>query len=137
MANKEKTTKREFFTAIGMIMEQNQDATVKVGEREITAAAIMGFVADSLEALNRKTNKKSDEQIAADTALKNEIMNILMESDKPMTVTEVLNAKLSSWMDTIGEVPSNQKLTRKLNDLVGEGEVTKTTEKGRSFFSVA
>lgn len=136
MANKNTTTKKEFFAAIQTIMEQNPELSAKIGERDVTAAAIAEFCGKEINTLSSKTKKKSEADIAADAAMREVIMATLESADRAMTVSEVLNANLSDWTDLVGEIPSNQKLTRKLNDMVTDGILEKNTIKGRSYFSI-
>lgn len=136
MANKNTTTKKEFFAAIQAIMEQNPELSAKIGNRDVTAAAIAEFCDKEINTLSNKTKKKSEADIAADTAMREVIMATLESTDRAMTVSEVLNANLNDWNDLVGEIPSNQKLTRKLNDMVTDGILEKNTIKGRSYFSI-
>lgn len=114
-----KVTKRESFNAIIEVLEaQGKADLVEVMKHEI-------------ELLNRKSNKpsKAQEQKKADNAvLQNAILEVL--ANGKMTASEIAKALSTDEVEY-----SNQKISAMVRQL-GE-KVVKTTEKGKSYFTLA
>lgn len=113
-----KVTKRDNFNAIIEVLKgADKPELVAVMEHEI-------------ELLDKKSNKvsKADIQRKADNeVLANKVLEVLTQ---PMTASEI-----ATIVSTDEVQYSNQKISAILRQL-GD-KVTKTTEKGKSYFSVA
>ena len=124
MAEK-KITKREMFAQV-IAMAQGKEITV-------TADEVVAFAEHEIELLEKKAGSKSKKETAADAEngrLMDLVMEVLVGSDKPMTVTEIMGANAE-----LGEL-SNQKVSALAKKLVDAGRVTKGTDKRKSVFSV-
>lgn len=118
-----KMTKAMHFEAIRAIIEASNS--------ENKAGAIE-FIDKELALLARKRSSSANTKAKAENAaIKENILAALTEIAKPVTITELqkANADLAEY--------SNQKLSALLRSMVEEGTVVKTTEKRRSYFSVA
>lgn len=122
MANK-KMTKREYFTILAN--------TVKEVEME-NKEDVLTFIEHEIELLNRKhsSNGTSKTQKENLVIMKN-IVSALETVGRPVTISE-----LQKEVETMSEY-SNQKLSALLKKLVADERVVKTTEKKKSYFSVA
>ena len=116
MANK-KTLKDYYNDIIALAQENGRDDLV-------------AFCEDRIEKLGRKTSSKkpTKTQIEND-GIKVTILTVLTELDAPATATAIAT-------DPRVNV-SNQKVSALLRQLIESGEVIKTIDKGRSYFSLA
>lgn len=78
---------------------------------------------------NAEPTPKQREKIAADTAIENAVVAIMADNT---------NYTASDLVKLLGmaEVPNTQKLTPRLTALVDSGRIIKSTEKGRSVYSL-
>ena len=89
------------------------------------------FIDHELELLARKSSsKKQTKTQIENAALKEEILEVLSTLENGATASEMIKA------DTRFALLSNQKMATMLNQLVADHKVAKTTEKGKSIFSV-
>lgn len=114
-----KMTKKEMFA---MVIEVVESVEVKHKEE------MLGFLAHEVELLERKSSKSATTK----TQLENEklmakLKEALAEIGKPATVTELM---------PLVEL-SNQKISALLRIMKERGEVVKTIEKKKSYFSLA
>ena len=91
---------------------------------------------EKLEALKTQLAKRSNGKRGmtttqkANVGIKNTIAEVLLEVDKPVTVTELIaNEKLHDY--------TNQKISALLRQMVEDGRVVKTIEKKKAYFAVA
>ena len=95
--------------------------------------AVPDEVREKLEGMIAQLEKKNaGSRKPTKTQIENEGYKALMlevMSDQPMTVTDVMKA-----VPEFAEF-SNQKVAALMKGLFNEGKVTKTTEKGRSYFA--
>lgn len=133
MANN-KITKKEYFAIVKDIVEAS-DADNK--------ADIVAFLDHEVELLNKKSGKsKATPTQAANAVTLNVIKEVLGELDKPVTITELLtDVRLQSYTETTkdGEkviAMTNQKLSSLMKKLVDAGEVVRTEEKKKAYFSL-
>jgi len=93
---------------------------------------LVDFAEYRIEVLNRKSsNKKPTKTQVENEGYKNIIRSALATADEGVTVTE-----LQRLDDTLGTL-SNQRVSALLRQMVESGEVTKTIEKKKSYFSLA
>ncbi len=133
MANN-KITKKEYFAIVKDIVEAS-GADNK--------ADIVAFLDHEVELLNKKSGKsKATSTQAANAVTLNVIKEVLGELDKPVTITELLtDVRLQSYTETTkdGEkviAMTNQKLSSLMKKLVDAGEVVRTEEKKKAYFSL-
>ena len=118
MAETKKLTKRDYFSKIREIVIDN--------------AELVAFIDHEVELLNKKnssngqTKTQKENELIMDT-----IVAELERVGRPVTITEFQSAseKMAEY--------SNQKLSALLKKLVDSNRVVKTTDKKKSFFSVA
>ena len=134
MANN-KITKKEYFAIVKDIVEAS-GADNK--------ADIVAFLDHEVELLNKKSGKSKATPIqAANAVTLNVIKEVLGELDKPVTITELLtDVRLQSYTETTkdGEkviAMTNQKLSSLMKKLVDAGEVIRTEEKKKAYFSLS
>lgn len=134
MANN-KITKKEYFAIVKNIVEASSADN---------KADIVAFLDHEVELLNKKSGKsKATPTQAANAVTLNVIKEVLGELDKPATITELLtDVRLQSYTETTkdGEkviAMTNQKLSSLMKKLVDSGEVVRTEEKKKAYFSLA
>lgn len=120
-----KITKKEMFAQV-IAMAQGMEVSVSADE-------IVAFAEHEIELLNKKAGSKSKKETANDAEnarLMEVIVETLVDSEKAMTVSELMavNAEL-------GEL-SNQKVSALMKKLVDGGRVQKSTDKRKSVFSI-
>ena len=131
-------TKRIYFKAIENYFNENDVVIPKTAiqgegdlQDDITSQDVINFVNHEIELLDRKHSKTSQTKTQKENELiKESIVKVLTEIDKPVTITELQNESAEM------EVYSNQKLSALLKQLVQSGIVTKTIDKKKSYFSV-
>lgn len=114
-------TKREMFELIASVNADNTE--------------IVDFCNHEIELLNNRKNTSKTSLTATqkeNVKIKAMILNVLADSDDPMTVTELLN---SETLKPFGY--SNQKISALLKQLKDENEVEKITDKKKTYFTVA
>ena len=119
-----KMTKKEMFTMVANVVE-NAEVENK--------AEMLEFLAHEVELLNRKSGKSGQTKTQKENeVLVEQVFNALAELGKPVTVSEFMK-------ESTHEVAtlSNQKLSALFKKLVEAERVVKTTEKKKSYFSVA
>ena len=118
MAEK-KITKRERYAQLLAIAE--------VAENE----ELVTFIQHEIELLEKKSSKSGSTKTQKENAeIKVKLLEELAEVGKAVTITEFMKAS-----EYAGQF-SNQKLSALLSQLIKTGEVEKTVEKGKSYFSV-
>lgn len=134
MANN-KITKKEYFAIVKGIVEQSSADN---------KADIVAFLDHEVELLDKKSGKsKATPTQAANIVTLNVIKEVLADRNKPATITELLtDARLQSYTETTkdGEktiAMTNQKLSSLVKKLVDVGEVVRTEEKKKAYFSLA
>lgn len=78
---------------------------------------------------NKKSSSKETKTQVENKGIMETILNTLVEIAKPVTITELQNAS-----EEMAQY-SNQKLSALLKKLVESGQVEKTTDKKKSYFS--
>lgn len=119
-----KMTKKEMFAMVANVVE-NAEVENK--------AEMLEFLAHEVELLNRKSGKSGETKTQKENkVLMEQLLVALAEFEKPVTVSEFMK-------ESTHEVAtlSNQKLSALFKKLVEAEKVVKTTEKKKSFFSVA
>lgn len=120
-----KITKKEMFLQV-IALAQGEEISVSLDE-------IMEFARHEIDLLNKKANSKSKKEKANDAEnvrLSDLILEVLLDSEKALTISEIMAKN-----DGLGAL-SNQKVSALMKKLVDGGQVVKSVNKGRSYFSV-
>ncbi len=114
-----KVTKREMFEVVREIVAASGDSRIE----EVSA-----FIDHEVELLTRKSGKSSlTATQKANLVVKDTIREVLRDMGKPVTISEMITDSRLAGM-------SNQKISALVNRMA---DVVKTTEKKKSFFSLA
>lgn len=126
MATAKRITKKDNFAALAELVDR---AHVEGLVTDAGANQLAGFIKHEVELLEKKHNAKggNTKRNAAQAAVKSEIVAILTDADAPMRATDIHKA---------GAGTSVQQVTALVKQLVEGGEVTRTEDKGKAFFSV-
>lgn len=98
---------------------------------KVNDQSIIDFCNHEIELLSRKSNRSTPSKTQIENEeIKKDIVKILTEINKPVTISELqeLNPNMAKY--------SNQKLSALLKQLVESKEVTKVSDKKKSYFSV-
>lgn len=118
-----KMTKKEWFAVLASVVEASEM------ENKTEALA---FINHEVELLEKKFAKSGQTKTQKENVeVMEKIKSALGEVGKAVTITELqaASAEMAEY--------SNQKLSALLKKLVENGEVVKTTEKKKSYFSLA
>ena len=119
-----KITKKEMFAMVAKVVE-NSEVTNK--------AEMLEFIAHEVELLEKKNSKTAPTKTQKENeVLMAQLLEALAEFDRPITVSELMKES-SHEVATL----SNQKLSALLKKLVDTQKVVKSTEKKKSYFSLA
>ena len=119
-----KTTKKEMFTALRALVE-NVECENKDG--------LLGFLSHEIESLDKRHEKSSTSLTKTqkeNLSIMEEIKDALFEVAKPVTITELVAAT-----PTLGRY-SSQKLSALLKLMKDRGEVIRTEDKKKAYFSL-
>lgn len=118
----EKMTKRDWYGRLASIVEASEASD---------KAEILAFVNHQIELLdNRASNSKPTKTQQENVAIYEKIRDVLSGADRALTVTELLTyPELSEF--------TNQKISALLRQMVKNGEVIRTEEKKKAYFSLA
>ncbi len=118
-----KMTKKEWFAVLANVVE---------GSEMENKTEALAFIAHEVELLEKKSAKSGATKTQKENVgIMESIKTALGEVGKAVTISE-LQAASSAMAEY-----SNQKLSALLKKLVESGEVVKTTEKKKSYFSIA
>ena len=118
-----KMTKKDWFAVLASMVEASEM------ENKTEALA---FIAHEVELLEKKSSKSGATKTQKENVeVMEKIKSALSEVDKAVTISELqaVNAAMAEY--------SNQKLSALLRKLVDGGEVVRTTEKKKAYFSLA
>jgi hypothetical protein len=125
-----KMTKKDWYEVLKVIVTESGDERIN---------DIMAFIDHEIELLDKKSSKSTltktqKENIAVIATIK----DVLAEIGEPVTVSALLeNESVATYTLEDGRKISNQKLSAILKKMVDSGEVVKTYEKKKAFFSLA
>ena len=118
MMAEKKITKKEYFSQLREIVKDNEN--------------LVNFIDHELELLNKKSNSKTPSKTQIENEnIKNEIVKVLTEMEKPLTITDIQNSN-----ENLAQF-SNQKISALLTQLVNAKIVVRTTDKKKAYFSLA
>jgi predicted transcriptional regulator len=123
MAEK-KMTKKEMFAMLKQVVNK-MEATEENFQMKVD---MLVFIDHEIDLLERKSSKSATTKTQTENEkIMVQLQEILAEAGKPMTVTEL--------MPLVGL--SNQKISALLRIMKERGEVVKTIDKKKSYFSLA
>lgn len=118
-----KMTKRDWFEALANIVEAS-DFADKAGAVE--------FINHEVDLLNRKSGKSGMTKTQKENVvICEQIKEALVEAGKPVTISELMAVN-----DTMTQF-SNQKLSALINQMKKAGEVVRTEDKKKAYYSLA
>ncbi len=119
-----KITKKEMFTMVAKVVENSEVAN---------KTEMLEFIAHEIELLEKKNSRTGQTKTQKENeVLMAQLLEALGEFDRPITVSEFMKES-SHEVATL----SNQKLSALLKKLVDVKKVVKSTEKKKSYFSLA
>ena len=119
-----KITKKEMFTMVAKVVENSTVAN---------KTEMLDFIAHEIELLEKKNSRSGQTKTQKENEiLVEQLFSALSEFDKPITISEFMKESTHE-VSTL----SNQKLSALMKKLVDAERVVKTTEKKKSYFSVA
>lgn len=120
MANK--VTKKDRFNELYKLVENSNVAD---------KTELLGFIDHEIELLEKKASAKTQTKTQKENVgVKESILAVVEENDKPMTITEMLvDERLSGF--------SNQKISALCKQLVESGELVKVPDKKKTLFALA
>ena len=137
MTNTKKITKAKVIIGIlSAIATLDADVTFD----GITLADITAYCDNELALLAKKkagTSKAAVERAETRSLLAEIVFDVLTETGKPMTVTEMQTAYDKLRVAENGEPISNQRITSVCYALVEKGVITNTKDKKKSYFNIA
>ena len=137
MTNTTKITKAMAITGIlSAIATLDTDVTFE----GVTIADMVAYCDNELALLERKkagTSKAAVERAETRSLLAEIVFDVLTETGKPMTVSEMQVADNRLRVAENGEPISNQRITSVCHSLVEKGIITNTKEKKKSYFAMA
>lgn len=125
-----KVTKVQKFTKVIEILEQSSHT-----DKEMLVQAMK----HEIELLEKKrTSGTKNKTTKMNNEFKEIILEVLGTAEKPITITELMQLD-ERMQEHNGNIVSNQKLSRLLNDMVKEENprVVKTVDKKKSYFALA
>lgn len=133
MANT-KMTKKDWFEVLKGIMEKSDYAD---------KAGAIAFIDHEVELLDKKSGKSKETKTKkAHGAILDAIKAVLADQTKPVTITEMMtDERLASYEEegkdgAVTVAMTNQKLSSMVKKLVDAGEVIRTEEKKKAYFSL-
>lgn len=119
-----KITKKEMFAMVAKVVENSEVAN---------KTEMLDFIAHEIELLEKKNSRSGQTKTQKENEiLVEQLFSALSEFDKPITISEFMKESTHE-VSTL----SNQKLSALMKKLVDAERVVKTTEKKKSYFSVA
>ena len=139
MTNTTKITKAMAITGILAVLA-TLDTDTGVAFEGVTIADMTAYCDNELALLAKKkagTSKAAIERAETRSLLAEIVFDVLTETGKPMTVSEMQTACDRLRVAENGEPISNQRITAVCYSLVEKGVITNTKEKKKSYFSIA
>lgn len=133
MAEK-KMTKKDWFEVLKAMVEKSDYAD---------KAGATAFIDHEVELLDKKSGKSKETKTKkAYGAILDAIKAVLADQTKPVTITEMMtDTRLASYEEegkdgSVTVAMTNQKLSSMVKKLVDTGEVVRTEEKKKAYFSL-
>jgi hypothetical protein len=126
-----KVTKKDYFNMVAKIVEASDTAN---------KADILAFINHELELLQKKSNKSGNTKTqVANEKIYVTIKEVLADLNKAVTISELMvDTRLQTYVEgDETKTMTNQKLSALVAKLVKTGEVVRTEDKKKAFFSLA
>ena len=123
-------------TEVNAVSNENMNGYSKV----VSLADMTAYCENELALLAKKktgTSKTAIERSEVRNILAEIVLEVLTESCKPMTVSEMQTANDKLRVAENGDLISNQRITSVCYSLAEKGVITNTKEKKKSYFSIA
>ena len=120
--NANKVTKKDNFKALYSMVE-NSNVANKMD--------LLGFIDHEIELLEKKASAKTQTKTQKENiGIKDIIVDVLTENEKPMTISEMLkDERLKEY--------SNQKISALCTQLVKDGVIVRVEDKKKTTFALA
>jgi viroplasmin and RNaseH domain-containing protein len=117
-----KLTKKEMFAKLYSIVEN-----LELNDKN----EILGFIDHEVELLEKKASAKGQTKTQKENVgIKGVIVKVLEDNGNPMTITDMLACEeLKDY--------TNQKISALCKQLVDNGDIVKSTDKRKTYFSLA
>ena len=129
------TTKITKAMALNAILSAIATLDTDVVFEGVTVADMTAYCENELALLAKK--KAAVKRSEVRNILAEIVLEVLKESGKPMTVSEMQTADDKLRVAENGNLISNQRITSVCYSLTEEGVITNTKEKKKSYFSIA
>lgn len=132
-------TKKEMFTAlINLANENNLEVLDELGDTVVSTYGIVDFLKKEIALLDKRNSykSKSNKRAEANQPIKDAIVEVLTNSDKGLTVSEITKAPEVQAFSTEDKAISGNKVTALLVQLRKDGIVKREYEKKVAYFSL-
>ena len=132
-------TKKEMFTAlINLANENNLEVLDELGDTVVSTFGIVDFLKNEIALLDKRNSykSKSNKRAEANQPIKDAIVEVLTNSDKGLTVSEIAKAPEVQAFSTEDKAISGNKVTALLVQLRKDGIVKREYVKKVAYFSL-
>lgn len=132
-------TKKEMFTAIANLVDENNlEILDELGNTVVSPSGIVGFLKNEIALLDKRNSykSKSNKRAEANQPIKDAIIEVLTNSDKGLTVSEITKSPEVQAFSTEDKAISGNKVTALLVQLRKDGIVKREYEKKVAYFSL-
>ena len=132
-------TKKEMFTElINLANENNLEILDELGDTVVSTFGIVDFLKNEIALLDKRNSykSKSNKRAEANQPIKDAIVEVLTNSDKGLTVSEIAKAPEVQAFSTEDKAISGNKVTALLVQLRKDGIVKREYVKKVAYFSL-
>lgn len=132
-------TKKEMFTElINLANENNLEVLDELGDTVVSTYGIVDFLKKEIALLDKRNSykSKSNKRAEANQPIKDAIVEVLTNSDKGLTVSEITKSPEVQAFSTEDKDISGNKVTALLVQLRKDGIVKREYEKKIAYFSL-
>jgi DNA-binding transcriptional ArsR family regulator len=132
-------TKKEMFTAIANLVDENNlEILDELGNTVVSSSGIVGFLKNEINLLDKRNSykSKSNKKAKENEPIKDAIVEVLTNSDKGLTVSEITKSPEVQAFSTEDKAISGNKVTALLVQLRKAGVVKREYVKKVAYFSL-
>jgi SpoU rRNA methylase family enzyme len=132
-------TKKEMFTAIANIVDENDlEILDELGNTVVSSNGIIDFLKNEITLLDKRNSykSKSNKKAKENEPIKDAIVEVLTNSDKGLTVSEITKSPEVQAFSTEDKAISGNKVTALLVQLRKAGIVKREYVKKIAYFSL-
>lgn len=132
-------TKKEMFTAIANLVDENNlEILDELGDTVVSSNGIVDFLKKEIALLDKRNSykSKSNKRAEVNQPIKDAIVEVLTNSDKGLTVSEITKAPEVQAFSTEDKAISGNKVTALLVQLRKDGIVKREYVKKVAYFSL-